>query len=166
MNTAENWIQHLGLLPHPEGGFFREVYRSSISIEKKALPLGFKDSRRLTTSIYYLLRSEDISHFHRLRSDELWYYHYGSSIRIIIIDQEGHKHTKMLGPKIDKAEQLQILIPAGTIFGAEIMDQNSFGLFGCVVSPGFEFDDFEMYSKEDLLQAYPKHAEIIEKFGK
>ncbi len=166
MDTAEYWIQHLSLVPHPEGGFFKEIFRSSISIDQKMLPLGFKNSRRLITSIYYLLRSGDISHFHRLRSDELWYYHHGSSIRIVIIDQEGHKQTKMLGPRIERAEHMQVLIPAGTIFGAEVIDSDSFGLFGCVVSPGFEFDDFEMYNKEDLLQAYPKHAELIEKFGK
>jgi uncharacterized protein len=166
MNTAEYWVQHLNLIPHPEGGFFREIYRSSISVEKKMLPLGYKDSRRLATSIYYLLRSEDISHFHRLRSDELWYYHFGSGVRIVIIDQEGHKQTKLLGPKIEKAEHMQVLIPAGTIFGAEVIDSDSFSLIGCAVTPGFEFEDFEMFNKEDLLQAYPKQAEIIEKFGR
>ena len=164
MNRPEYWIQHLGLEPHPEGGFYKETYRSSISIDKKMLPLGYKNARRLATSIYYLLRSGEISHFHRLRSDELWYYHFGSSIRIIIIDQEGHKQTKILGPKIEKAEHMQVIIPAGTIFGAEVIDTVSFGLFGCVVAPGFEFDDFEMYNKEDLIQAYPKQADIIEKF--
>jgi predicted cupin superfamily sugar epimerase len=166
MNTAAYWIQHLSLEPHPEGGFFKELYRSSITIEKKMLPLGFQDSRRLATSIYYLLRSDDISRFHRLRSDELWYFHYGSSFRIIIIDQEGHKQTKLLGPRIEKAEHMQVLIPAGTIFGAEITGQESFGLVSCVVTPGIDFQDFEMYNKEDLLQAYPKHKELIEKFGK
>jgi uncharacterized protein len=165
MNTAEYWIQHLGLKPHPEGGFYKEIFRSSISVDKKSLPLGFQASRRLVTSIYYLLRSGEISHFHRLRSDELWYYHYGSSVRIIIIDQEGHKQTRLLGPKIEKAEHLQIVIPAGTIFGAEVIDSDSFGLFGCMVAPGFEFDDFEMYNKEDLKQAYPRQADIIDKFG-
>jgi predicted cupin superfamily sugar epimerase len=166
MNKAEYWVQQLSLKPHPEGGFYKEIYRSSISIDKKSLPLGYKDNRRLATSIYYLLRSGEISHFHRLRSDELWYYHFGSSVRIIIIDQEGHKLTKILGPKIEKAEHMQVVIPAGTIFGAEIIDTDSFGLFGCLVAPGFEFDDFEMYSKDDLIQAYPRQVDIIEKFGK
>jgi predicted cupin superfamily sugar epimerase len=166
MNSSAYWIQHLGLEPHPEGGFFKEIFRSSISVDKQFLPMGYSNSRRLVTSIYYLLRSGDISHFHRLRSDELWYYHYGSSVRIIIIDQEGHKQTRLLGPRIERAEHMQVIIPAGTIFGAEVIDSNSFGLFGCAVAPGFEFDDFEIYSKEDLLQAYPKHTDIIEKFGK
>jgi uncharacterized protein len=166
MDNAEYWIQHLGLLPHPEGGFYKETYRSKISIDSKVLPLGYKNSRRLATSIYYLLRSGEISHFHRLRSDELWYYHTGSSIRIVIIDQEGHKQTRLLGPRAEKAEHLQVIVPAGTLFGAEVIESDSFGLFGCMVSPGFEFDDFEMFNKEDLKQAYPKQSEIIEKYAR
>jgi len=165
MNTAEYWIQHLKLKPHPEGGFFREIYRSNVETDQKNLPHGYEGARRLSTSIYYLLRSGDISRFHRLRSDEIWYYHYGSMVKIILIDQQGHKHSKLLGPRPERAEQPQVIVPAGTVFGAEITEKNSFGLYGCMVTPGFEFDDFEVFSKEDLIQAYPKHADIIEKFG-
>jgi len=164
MNTAEYWIQHLDLKPHPEGGFFREIYRSANITAQNNLPKGFKGNRRLATSIYYLLRSGDISKFHRLKSDEIWYYHYGSSIKIIMIDKEGNKHTQMLGSRAEKAERPQVIVPAGTIFGAEVIEKNSFGLFGCVVAPGFEFGDFEMFSREDLLQAYPRHADIITKY--
>ncbi len=165
MNTAEYWIQHLNLTLHSEGGFFREIYRSNVEADHKNLPHGYQGSRRLSTSIYYLLRSGDISRFHRLRSDEVWYYHYGSSVKIILINQEGHKYTKLLGPRPEKAEQPQVVVPAGTIFGAEIIESNSFGLYGCMVTPGFEYDDFEIFNKEDLIQAYPKYAELIEKFG-
>ncbi len=164
MNTAEYWIQHLNLLPHPEGGFYREIFKSSIEVGNNVLPKGFSGSRRLSTSIYYLLRAGEISRFHRLRSDEIWYYHIGTGLKIVLIDPEGQKHVRLLGPKIEKAEHLQVFIPAGTIFGAELADSESFSLFSCMVSPGFEFDDFELFEKEDLLQAYPKHADIIEKF--
>jgi predicted cupin superfamily sugar epimerase len=164
MQNAEYWIQHLNLLPHPEGGFFRETYRSSLIIEQQSLPYGFKGSRRLSTSIYYLLRSRDISKFHRLKSDEIWYYHYGNSLKLVMIDQEGNKHTRFLGPNAEKSEQLQIEIPAGTIFGAMVTDENSYSLLGCVVSPGFDFSDFELFDREDLLQAYPKHSDVINKF--
>lgn len=165
MDTADYWIQHLKLDPHPEGGFFREIYRSLIEADHKDLPKGYQGKRRFSTSIYYLLRSGDISRFHRLKSDELWYYHFGSPVKIILIDQEGHKSSKLLGSRPDRAEKPQVIIPAGTIFGAEITESNSFGLYGCMVTPGFEYDDFEIFSKEDLVQAYPKHADIIEKFG-
>jgi predicted cupin superfamily sugar epimerase len=164
MRNAEYWIQHLKLLPHPEGGFFRETYKSKINIEQQTLPYGFKGSRRLCTSIYFLLRTQDISRLHRLKSDEIWYYHYGSSLKIVLIDQEGNKHTKILGPNAEKAEQLQVEIPAGTIFGAQVTDENSFCLVGCIVTPGFEFSDFELFDREDLLQAYPKHSDVINKF--
>ncbi len=164
MKNAEFWIQNLDLMPHPEGGFYRESYRSNIETEPKKLPKNIKGSRRLCTSIYYLLRSEEKSKFHRLKSDELWYYHHGSSLKVVMIDHEGNKQTKFLGPNFEKAEQFCLLVPAGTIFGAEVTEKSSYSLFSCVVSPGFEFDDFEMFDKEDLLQAYPKHSEIIERF--
>ena len=165
MHSAEFWIQHLDLKPHPEGGFYKEVYRSGIEMGKDVMPFVFSGTRRLATSIYYLLRSGEISKLHRLKSDELWYYHFGSSLKIIMINQEGQKVTKLLGPKLDRAEQLQVIIPAGTIFAAEITEQNSYSVFGCMVSPGFEFEDFELFSKEDLIQAYPKQAALIERFG-
>ena len=164
MITREYWIQHLGLIPHPEGGFYKEVFRSNISVDKEQLPVGYKASRRLATSIYYLLRSEDISKMHRLRSDELWYFHSGSPIKIIYIDQEGKKHTKILGDNPEKAECVYSHIPAGNLFAAEVVEPNTYSLVSCVVIPGFEFDDFEMFSKDDLIQAYPKHADLFDKF--
>jgi uncharacterized protein len=165
MQKAEYWIQNLNLLPHAEGGFYREIFRSNVDVDQKHLPVGYDGSRRLSTSIYFLLRSGDVSRFHRLRSDELWYYHAGSGLKLILIDREGNKHTRLLGPRLEKAEQLQVLIPAGTIFGAEVLESGSYGLVGCMVSPGFEFADFEVFEKEDLIQAYPRHIDVINKFG-
>lgn len=164
MINVENWIQELNLKPHPEGGFYKETYRSAFEIDKNTLPVGYEGTRRLSTSIYYLLRSGEISRLHRLRSDEVWYYHFGSPVKVILIDKEGNKKSRILGPRIDKAEKLQIVIPAGTIFAAEVVESDSYSLFGCVVSPGFEFSDFEMFDKDDLLQAYPKLSEVIEKY--
>jgi uncharacterized protein len=166
MKGYQFWIKHLNLQPHPEGGFFRETYRSNLVIDHNILPVDYSGNRKLSTSIYYMLRSGEISRLHRLHSDELWYYHLGSSIKIVMIDQEGNKHTKLLGANLEKAEQLQVLIPSGTIFGAELIDSDSFSLLGCMVTPGFEFDDFEIFDKEDLLQAYPKHVDLINKFSK
>ncbi|QQS49678.1 MAG: cupin domain-containing protein [Bacteroidota bacterium] len=164
MNKAEYWIQHLQLKPHPEGGFFKEVYRSSIEVSNKHLPVGYKSSRRLLTNIYYLLRSEDISRLHRLKSDEIWFFHAGSPLKLIYIDTEGKKHTHFLGNNHEKAEQFSLLVPGGSVFCAEVHEQNSYTLVSCVVSPGFEFEDFEVFDKEDLIQAYPKHIDLIEKY--
>lgn len=165
MRSYQFWIKHLHLQPHPEGGFFREVYRSNLEVDKNSLPIGYSGNRRLSTSIYYLLRSGDISKLHRLKSDELWYYHFGSSLRIVMIDQEGKRHNSVLGTKLEKAENPQLIIPAGTIFGAEVVEADSFCLMACMVSPGFEFDDFEIFDTEELLQIYPKHTELIKKFS-
>jgi len=81
-----------------------------------------------------------------------------------MIDQEGNKHTKFLGANAEKSEQLQVEITAGTIFGARVTMEDSYCLIGCIVTPGFEFSDFELFDREDLLQAYPKHADVINKF--
>ena len=162
--TAEYWIQHYNLQPHPEGGFFRETYRSVLETEKKNLPIGYDDDRHLSTSIYFLLRSGEKSKFHRLRSDEMWYYHYGSALKIILIDQEGNKHNRLLGPNIEKAEKLQVLVPGGTVFAAEVSEKESYSLIGCMVSPGFEYADFELFAQDDLIQAYPQHRELITRF--
>lgn len=165
MNNATYWISHLHLQPHPEGGFFREVFRSSVDVPKSDLPVGFKSSRRLATSIYYLLRSGEISKLHRLRSDELWYFHAGCPLKIMYIDQEGNRHSAILGSNPEKAEVLYFHVPAGNIFAAEVVDPETFSLVSCVVTPGFEFEDFEMFPKDDLLQAYPRLSEFIEKYG-
>ena len=165
MLNAEYWISHLGLKPHPEGGFFNEIFRSSIKIPKEVLPIGYKSPRRVATSIYFLLRSGDISRLHRLRSDELWYYHTGCAVKIVYIDKEGNKHTKFLGCNIEKAEEPSIHISAGNIFAAEPVEKDSYCLMSCVVAPGFEFEDFEMFPKDELIQSYPKLSDLIEKYG-
>ena len=164
MYTAEYWIQHYKLLPHPEGGFYKETYRSTLEVDNKILPIGIRGSRRLSTSIYFLLRSGEVSKFHRLRSDELWYFHFGSAMKIVLIDQEGKKHTRLLGADAEKAEHMQVLIPAGTVFAAEVTGKESYCLVGCMVSPGFEFDDFELFEENDLIQAYPQHSDLIRKY--
>ncbi len=164
METADYLIQHLNLKPHPEGGFFSEVFRSNITVSLDGLPYGYSGNRRVATSIYFMLRSEDISKMHRLKSDELWYFHSGSSVRIFIIDQEGKKHTRILGSRYEKAEEFCVHIPMGNIFAAEVLEADSYSLMSCVVAPGFEFDDFEMFNKVDLIQAYPKYAELFERF--
>lgn len=166
MNNSQYWIQNLNLQPHSEGGFFKETFRSEVEINLKLWPHGYSGTRKISTSIYYLLQSGEISRLHRIRSDELWYYHAGGSLRIVWLDDEGREHSKILGINSEKAEELQILIPAGTIFGAEVIEADSFCLVGCMVSPGFEYDDFELFNKEKLLQTYPKQAKLIKRFTK
>ncbi len=160
---ANEIIELLKLLPHPEGGYYKETYRSDDSISFNILNKGHKGKRNLATSIYYLLESGQVSKFHRLKSDEIWYYHCGSPMRIICLS-EGEISSLILGADISLGQLPQAIIKAGTIFGATPFDGNSFTLVGCVVTPGFDFKDFEFVRKEDLRKEYPNSFPAFEKF--
>ena len=157
MQSIEQLIEQMQLQPHPEGGF----YRSSLRAED-ALTLE-RGERPLYTSIYFLLRSQDISHFHRLQSDEIWYYHGGSALTIHMIYPNGTYEAKKLGLDIENGEQPQIVVKKNTIFGSSVETDNTFGLVGCMVAPGFDFVDFELFTQKELLAKYPQHEEIIKK---
>lgn len=157
MKDVQYWIEKLELLPHPEGGFYKSTFQSEELLSDK--------DRRLFTSIYFLLRSEDISHFHRLKSDELWYFHGGSSLTVHVIDPSGEYREMKLGLNIDNGEMPQVLVPKGSIFGSSVMEEETFSLVGCMVSPGFDFEDFELFSQEELLNLYPQHEKIIKKMA-
>lgn len=165
MKSAEYWIENLGLIAHPEGGFYKETYRSTENIPKEGLPSRFSDKRNFSTSIYFLLRSQDRSLFHRIKSDELWHFHQGSSLTPYVL-QEGNLQLEKLGTNPDAGESLQIIIPANCWFGAHVNEENSFVLAGCTVAPGFDFNDFEMAAREDLLRAHPTYQKEIIKLTK
>ena len=152
--NIESLVKKLNLLPHPEGGFYSETYRSEITIHSK--------DRKLMTSIYFLLTSENVSKFHRIKSDELWFFHYGSPLLVHTIGNSGHIQTK-LGNNIFENETPYFLVPKDTIFGSTVLDENSYSLVSCVVSPGFEFSDFELFSFNDLIKIFPLNEEIIRK---
>jgi uncharacterized protein len=163
--NADYWITKLNLLPHPEGGYFRETYRGSENFKQSALPNRFSGDRQFSTAIYFLLRSQDRSMFHRIQSDELWHYHAGDTLSIFVLHPEGLQVLK-LGPNIDAGESLQIVVPAGKWFGALVDKPNTYTLAGCTVSPGFDFADFEIAPREQLIQSFPEHHAIIQKLTK
>ncbi|MFD2445289.1 cupin domain-containing protein [Bacillus sp. CGMCC 1.16607] len=162
--NAQYWINNLDLIPHPEGGFYKSTYSSeSIISDKSVVSNGNK--RKLYTSIYFLLRSGDISHLHRLKSDELWYFHGGSPLTVHVIDESGEYHEMKLGLDLENGEVPQVLVPKNSIFGSSVMEEGTFSLVGCMVSPGFDFEDFELFNQDDLLKIYPEHEEIIRKMA-
>ncbi len=165
MTTAQYWIDRLQLLPHPEGGFYKEIYRSGETIGAAGLPGRYRSPRCLFTSIYYLLRSGEISRMHRLQSDELWHFLDGSPLALHIIKPDGEHRALKVGREFDEGESLQVLIEHGWWFGGEIENPGSYTLLGCTVAPGFEFEDFEEGKREDLLAAYPGHRAIIERLS-
>ncbi|HEY8400764.1 MAG TPA: cupin domain-containing protein [Cytophagaceae bacterium] len=150
-----HYIEQLGLAKHPEGGYYKEIYRcpAETSIDQ--------ENRNLATSIYFLLTSSDVSKLHRLKSDEIWYYHAGAPLSIYLIHPDGKLEILKLGIEITRGYYPQAIIPAGCIFGAKVDNEDSFTLIGCMVSPGFDFKDFELPPREILLQKYPDHSEII-----
>jgi hypothetical protein len=160
--TAAFWIETLGLQAHPEGGFFRETYRSSGVVPKAALSDKFGGNRNISTAIYFLLRSQDRSVFHRIQSDEMWHFYDGAPLTIYMLDENGLT-TFYLGRNPATGELPQIVIPAGKWFAAKVDREDTFTLAGCTVAPGFDFAEFEMAKRDDLLKTFPDHRYIIEK---
>ena len=158
-DQAQLFIEKLGLEPHPEGGYFKSTFRAE---EQLTLAHG---ERPGYTSIYFLLRSQDISHLHRLQSDELWYYHGGSALTVHMIHPDGSYEAKKLGLNIATGELPQIRVPKQTIFGSSVDDPNTFSLVGCMVAPGFDFADFELFTQGELLADYPQHEMVIRKMA-
>jgi predicted cupin superfamily sugar epimerase len=160
MHTAEYWIDKLNLKAHPEGGFYKETYRSTETIALSGLPTRFSSLRNFSTAIYFLLRSQDKSLFHRIKSDELWHFHYGSTLHIYVLHEENVLEYK-LGANPELGESLQVVIPANHWFGAKLTTPNTYTLAGCTVAPGFDFMDFEMAERQNLLKEFPTHSRII-----
>jgi predicted cupin superfamily sugar epimerase len=161
MATAEEWIEALELEPHPEGGFYRETYRSNEEIGPTALPDRLNGSRSFATSIYFLLRAGDISALHRIRQDEIWHFHDGDAVAVHQIDPQGRRTSSVLGRDPRSDQSPQIIVPAGNWFGAEVVEEGRFVLVGCAVAPGFEFEDLELADRSELTTLFPEHAELI-----
>ena len=161
--NAEFWIKKLGLKPHPEGGYYREVYHSDEIILKEHLPSRYESHRSFSTSIYFLLKKSQISKFHRLKSDEIWHFYSGSSLFIYIIEEKGKLQKIKLGPDAENREQFQYAVKRGSWFGAEISNKNSYSLIGCTVAPGFDFKDFKLGKQPQLLKKFPEYKDIIKK---
>jgi uncharacterized protein len=158
---AKYLIDKLQLVPHPEGGYFREIFRSGEIIEKSGLPARYNGNHSYYTSIYFLLEGEQISKFHRLRSDEIWHFYEGCPVKVYQINEMGELTEFLLGNKPDENTVYQALLRKNIWFGAELVDKDSFALIGCTVSPGFEYQDFELAERSLLLEQYPLLKDII-----
>lgn len=158
--TVEKIIEKLNLARHPEGGFYRETYRA-----EKLITLDDGRMRNAGTSIYYLLKDDDTSHFHKVSSDELWLFHQGQPLEIVIITGDGNIATKTLGNRLDVGEEPQVIIKANTWFAARIKNEKGFALVTCTVAPGFDFDDFQLGKKDELIKLFPNLKTEIEKLS-
>lgn len=159
-HSADYFIKSLEMTAHPEGGYFKESFVSERTLPPNTLHIN--EERFLWTSIYFLLRTGEVSNFHRLKSDEMWYFHAGEPLTIYMITPNGELIEKQLGLNIEKGEIPQVLVPKDYIFGSA-MNNDGFSLVGCMVAPGFNFKDFELFDRKYLLEKYPNYKETIEK---
>jgi predicted cupin superfamily sugar epimerase len=157
---AARWIARLELAPHPEGGWYRQTYRSPLMLPSAALP-AYGGDRAAATTIYFLLSGDEFSALHRLRSDEGWHFYAGSPLAVHVINPKGAYRQILLGSDPDAGQAFQAVVPGGCWFGSSLLHPGTYALAGCTVAPGFEFADFEMANRRELVSLYPEHRDII-----
>jgi len=163
LDTAQDWIDHLDLDAHLEGGYYRETYRTDEVIPKTALPDRFDGPRDVATLIYFLLPADSFSALHRIRQDEVWHFYAGAPITLHRIAPDGTYKTQALGHDVTAGQQLHTVVPGGTWFGATVSAEEGYGLAGCTTAPAFEFADFELADRTALTETFPQHAGVIER---
>ncbi len=161
INDSSAIIDRLKLTSHPEGGWYREVYRSDEVLPADSLPARYEEPHCINTSIYFLLESNDFSAFHRIKSDETWHFYLGSPVAIYILSPDGKYREVILGNNLIDNQELQYTILRDSWFAAKVQTTGSFALVGCTVSPGFEFSDFELAERQQLICLFPKYEELI-----
>jgi predicted cupin superfamily sugar epimerase len=161
---AHEIISRLGLQPHPEGGFYAETFRSPLRV---TLPDGRE--RAACTAIHFLLRAGEFSAWHRVSSDEIWHFHGGTPLELVTLDPESKVGRVLLGGDLSGGERTHHVVPAGHWQAARPDGESGEGeghtLVVCTVSPGFNFSDFEMPGRAELLRLFPQHEELITRFS-
>lgn len=159
-------IDALKLIDHPEGGYYRETYRSEMRIPTSENSSNFPMGRNVSTAIYFLLPQGHFSAFHRIRSDECWHFYLGGTLLIHIIEPDGHYQLIRLGHDYANGEFFQYVVPKGCWFASEPAISTSYALVGCTVSPGFDFKDFELGDAKSLVALFPEQRNLIERLCK
>lgn len=145
-DSIQQLIDTLELAPHPEGGYFKETIRGAYDETLK---------RESYSSIYFLLTHDNISHYHRIDADEIWYFHTGQTLALHLIDPEGHYDTVTLGPNVEAGDVLQYVVRKGTLFASSVEQPEQYALVGCMCQPAFQFETFEMIARETLEHDFP-----------
>ena len=157
MNSRiQELVKKLDLKAHPEGGYYSATYLSGLDLETK------EGVRSLATCIYFLMTSDNVSKFHSIAGDEIWFYHEGSPLTVHILSAKGYEKL-LVGPLDNEGHRPQQLVPPGVIFGSTVEQPDSYSLVSCMVAPGFDFRDFRLYAREELLAKWPDAKEIIER---
>ena len=135
---------------HSEGGWFAEIYTSPFVC----------NGRATAGSLYFLLEGDDVSHFHQIDCDEIWYYHAGCGMKIISL-RDGNVEEFLLGIDPKRGERPMVVVPAGTIFAAENIDKSSWTFISCVTTPRFKYEGFRLVPRRELKKSYPALPEKI-----
>jgi predicted cupin superfamily sugar epimerase len=158
---AGQLIESLGLRPHPEGGYFRETWRSNLTATLQSGHGGPEGSRSIGTAIYYLLSGDEVSRLHRLKADEVWHLYSGGPLTLHLLDDRSGCRSLQLGDHTAEGPVFQTTVPAGCWFGASLPVADSFALAGCTLAPGYDHADFELGDRTHLLRQFPDHEKII-----
>ncbi len=164
---AQSIVAKLALLPHPEGGFFRETYRAPLSLPQAALTAQHLGDRSASTAIYFLVPRGSFSALHRIASDEVWHFYAGAPLEVVAIHADGTEERTVLGSDLAAGEVPQHVVRAGAWFGSRVLEtadpvRGEWALVGCTVAPGFDFADFELAEREVLARDFPQHRALIE----
>ncbi|SNZ02018.1 cupin domain-containing protein [Flagellimonas pacifica] len=161
MNEINFLVKKFSLAPHPEGGYFKETYRSTDKIKQQALSENYNGDRNHSTCIYYLLTSDTFSAFHKINQDEVWHFYSGSPLKLHVITDAGEYYEHIIGNNFSEGEIPQFVVPGGYWFAAKTTNPYSYSFVGCTVSPGFDFEDFVLPKRKELVTKFPEHEEII-----
>lgn len=154
-------VQHFQLLPHPEGGFYRETYRADTPVQAQ----GLQGPRAASTAIYYLLAQGAWSAWHRIDADEMWHFYAGQGLKIHCLGHDGVQTLHLGSPLNTPQASFQVLVPGGRWFAAELAQPDGYCLAGCTVAPGFEFAHFELADITRLHRDFPEHGTLIERLA-
>ena len=157
--TAQTYIDALELRAHPEGGFFRETYRSGQLVELTGD--GAVRQMNAATGIYFLLVEGNFSAFHKIKSDEMWHFYAGQALEILELKTTGELRCTRLGPDSLRGDTCQYVVQANTWFASRVAAGSAFSFVGCTVAPGFDFADFCLAEREALLATFPQHHRVI-----
>ena len=155
----EDIVKKLNLQPHPEGGYYAETFRSDIDLTCDFI--SDRDNKRsASTCIYFLVTPGKCSRLHRIKSDEVWHFYAGGPLTVVELVDNTVRKTVLGQNILHDNHVLQHVVKRDTWFGCYNKD-TEFSLVGCTVAPGFDFKDFELASRKDLLSKYPKEAEEV-----
>ena len=161
MINAATLVEKYQLEKHPEGGYYKETFKSNVVLPSASLPKDFGGDRVCSTAIYFLLEQGQFSAFHKIKSDECWHFYTGQTLEIFVLFENGHLEIIKLGNDIEHGEVFQYVVPANCWFASRPAAHSTFCFVGCTVAPGFDFKDFELAKKEDLIATYPKYEQQI-----